>query len=305
MIRAGGAEPAERERRRLFAIAYRLLGMVAEAEDAVQETLLRWAQAEPGAVENPRGWLTAVLTRRCMDLLRSARARREAYVGTWLPEPLVETPDPAAEDPAERVALDESVSMAMLVVLETLSPAERAVFVLHDVFGMDFEEVAAAVGRTPAACRQLASRARRRVEARRPRFDPDPAEQRRLVTAFLEASASGDLEVLLPLLDPSVVFRADGGGRVRAAPQPVAGAERVARVLLASLRWYPEATARSVALNGGLGALVMAGGQVIAAIGVTTAEGRITEIDVVANPDKLSRLSGSAGQGGGYAGGKR
>ena len=294
--RAGGgglsgtdtAALVERERPRLFGVAYRLLGTVADAEDAVQETFLRWEQADRAAIENPGGWLTTVLTRFCLDQLRSARARREAYTGPWLPEPLVEVADTSAEDPAERVALDESVSLAMLVVLETLSPAERAVFVLHDVFGMDFDEVAATVGRSPAACRQLASRARRHVEERRPRFDPDAAEQRRVVAAFLDASARGDLQGLLALLDPSVVLRADGGGRVRAATQPVSGAERVARLLLGGRRWYPDVAARLVAVNGGTGALVTAGGEVIGAVGVTVAGGRITEIDLVVNPDKLA-----------------
>jgi RNA polymerase sigma-70 factor, ECF subfamily len=279
------AELAEHERRRLFGVAYRMLGTVADAEDAVQETFLRWEQADRAAIGNPPGWLTTVLTRHCLDQLRSARARRETYVGPWLPEPLVE--DDAVTDPAERVALDESVSLAMLVVLETLSPAERAVFVLHDVFGMEFEDLAGVVGRTPAACRQLASRARRHVEERRPRFEPDAAEQRRVVAAFLEASAKGDLEALLPLLDPSVVLRADGGGRVRAAGKPVHGPERVAGVLLAGSRWYPGMAGRLVAVNGGTGALMTRGGEVLGVVGVTVAGGRITEIDLVANPDKL------------------
>jgi RNA polymerase sigma-70 factor, ECF subfamily len=286
------AELAERERGRLFGVAYRLLGTVADAEDAVQETFLRWEQTDRAAVENPAGWLTTVLTRHCLDQLRSARARREAYVGPWLPEPLVQEADMTAEDPAERVALDESVSLAMLVVLETLGPAERAAFVLHDVFGLSFEEVGAMTGRTPAACRQLASRARRRVEERRPRFDPDAAEQRRVVAAFLEASARGDLETLLSLLDPSVVLRADGGGKARAAGRPVHGPEQVARVLLAGRTWYPDLAGRLVAVNGGTGALMTAGGEVVGIAGVTTAGGKITEIDLVANPDKLERVRG-------------
>ena len=288
------AELAERERGRLFGVAYRLLGTVADAEDAVQETFLRWEQADHEAVRNPGGWLTTVLTRHCLDQLRSARARREAYIGPWLPEPIVEVADMMAEDPAERVALDESVSLAMLIVLQTLSPAERAVFVLHDVFGMDFEQVAETVGRTPAACRQLAARARRHVEERRPRFDPDAAEQRRLVAAFLDASTRGDLDALLPLLDPSVVLRADGGGKVRAAGRPVEGAEKVAQVVLGGQRWYPSPWAgRLVAVNGGTGALLSMDGEVLAVVGITVAGGRITEIDVVANPDKLALVRGA------------
>jgi RNA polymerase sigma-70 factor, ECF subfamily len=278
------------ERGRLFGIAYRLMGTVADAEDAVQETFLRWEQADQPTIDNPPGWLTTVLTRYCIDQLRSARARRETYVGPWLPEPLVAMED-AVQDPAERVTLDESVSLAMLVVLETLSPAERAVFVLHDIFGMEFDGVAQTVGRTSAACRQLASRARRHVEERRPRFDPDAAEQRRVVTAFLEASAKGDLEKLLALLDPSVVLRADGGGKRPAAGEPIEGAARVARVLLAGQRWYPGMEGRIASVNGGTGALITLAGELLAAVGVTVAGGRITEIDMVTNPDKLERAS--------------
>lgn len=274
---------AERERGRLFGVAYRMLGVVSDAEDAVQETFLRWQQAERAAIANPAGWLTTVLTRHCLDQLRAARARRETYFGPWLPEPLV------SADPAERVSLDESVSLAMLVVLETLSPAERAVFVLHDVFGMTFEEVGETIGRTPAACRQLGSRARRHVEARRPRFDPDAHEQRRVVSAFLDASARGDLEALLRVLDPTVVLRADGGGKVRMASKPVAGAEPVAKVLLAGAREYPGMRARPIAVNGGTGALLTFEGAVLAVVAVTVSRGLITEVDLVANPDKLHR----------------
>jgi RNA polymerase sigma-70 factor (ECF subfamily) len=279
----------ERERGRLFGLAYRLLGTVADAEDAVQEAFLRWEQVpDQGSIDNPAGWLTTVTTRYCLDQLRSARARRERYVGTWLPEPMVD------DDAGERATLDESVSVALLVVLETLSPAERAVFVLHDVFGYDFDEVAGVVGRAPAACRQLASRARRHVEERRPRFDPDAAEQRRVVTAFLEASTRGDLGSLLRLLDPSVVFRGDGGGRVPASRRPVTGRKRVARVVLAGREWYPEATFRLVTVNGGPGVLVTQRGEVVAVSAVTVAEGRITEIDAIVNPDKLRAVQGLA-----------
>ncbi|HYY99952.1 MAG TPA: RNA polymerase sigma factor SigJ [Candidatus Binatia bacterium] len=283
---ADGTDVLEPERGRLFGLAYRLLGTAADAEDAVQETFLRWQQAaDREAVQNPPGWLTTVLTRYCLDQLRSARARREAYVGTWLPEPVVE------DDPSDRAELDESVSVAMLVVLETLSPAERTVFVLHDVFGFEFEEIAAIVDRTPAACRQLASRARRHVQERRPRFDPDAAEQRRVVTAFLDASNRGDLQGLLSLLDPSVVFRADGGGKAPAAGEPVAGPERVARVVLAGARWYPGATHRLVTVNGAPGVLTVQEGRVVGVTAVVVADGRITALDAVVNPDKLGRAA--------------
>jgi RNA polymerase sigma-70 factor (ECF subfamily) len=276
-----------RERGRLFGMAYRLMGTVSDAEDAVQEAFLRWEQADQGAVENPEGWLTTVLTRYCLDQLRAARRQRETYIGPWLPEPLVSVRSAVADDPAEHVALDESVSLAMLVVLETLSPAERAIFVLHDVFGVEFEEVASMVGRTPTACRQMASRARRHVQERRPRFDPDAAQQRRILAAFLEAAAQGNLEALLPLLDPSVVLRADGGGRVRAARRPVTGPEQVAKVVMGGRIWYTGLSLRLVSINGGTGALATQGGELIALLGITVAGGKITEIDLVANPEKL------------------
>jgi RNA polymerase sigma-70 factor, ECF subfamily len=279
----------ERERGRLFGIAYRLLGSVADAEDAVQETFLRWEQSERAAIDNPPGWLTTVLTRHCIDQIRSARARREQRSTPWMPEPLLQQ-EADEVDPAERVTLDESVSLAMLVVLETLSPAERAVFVLHDVFGMEFEELGATVGRTPAACRQLASRARRHVEERRPRFDADAAQQRRVVAAFLDAAGRGDLEALLPLLDPSVVLRSEGGGALPVAGRPVHGAAKVAKVLTGGLRFFPTLVRRPVTLNGGTGVLISLDGELVAAVGVTVAGGVITEIDVVANPAKLRRL---------------
>ena len=278
------------ERGRLFGIAYRMLGTVADAEDAVQETLVKWHQADRDTIEQPRGWLTTVITRHCLDQLRSARARREAYVGTWLPDPIVEGGGLVQTDPAERVALDESVSMAMLVVLETLSPAERAVFVLHDVFGVEFEEIGDMVGRSPAACRQLGARARRHVEERRPRFDPDAEEQRRVVAAFLDASYRGDLDALTALLDPSVVLRSDGGGRVVTARKPVAGADRVTKVLRNGLRQYGAANVRMVTVNGGTGLLAALDGQIVALFAVSVAGGRITEIDAMFNPDRLERL---------------
>jgi RNA polymerase sigma-70 factor (ECF subfamily) len=282
---------ASRERGRLFAIAYRLMGTVSDAEDAVQEAFLRWEQADRDDIANPSGWLTTVITRYCLDQLRAARRQRETYIGPWLPEPLVSVESAVAEDPAEHVAMDESVSLAMLVVLETLSPAERAVFVLHDVFGLEFEEVGAMVGRTPAACRQMAARARRHVRERRPRFDPDAAEQRRVVAAFLDATVKGDLHALLPLLDPSVVLHADGGGRVRAARRAVVGSEQVAKVMMGGRNWYPGYSAALVSVNGGTGILVTREGQILGLVAVTVADGRITEIDMVVNPDKLRGVS--------------
>jgi RNA polymerase sigma-70 factor (ECF subfamily) len=281
------------ERGRLFGIAYRMLGTVPDAEDAVQETLIKWHQADRAQIEHPSGWLTTVITRHCIDQLRSARARRETYMGTWLPDPIVAGDTLVQADPSERVALDESLSMAMLVVLETLSPAERAVFVLHDVFGLEFDEIRRMVGRTAAACRQLASRARRHVEARRPRFDPDAEEQRRVVAAFLDASNRGDLDGMLALLDPSVVMRSEGGGKVHVARHPVRGADRVGKVLRGGFKQFAGAVGRIVAVNGGTGALISMEGRILGVVGITVAGGRITEIDAVFNPDKLQRFADS------------
>lgn len=274
------------ERSRLFGLAYRMLGSVADAEDAVQETFLRWDRSDQAAVQEPGRWLATVLTRHCMDVLRSARRRREAYVGVWLPEPLLSTDD----DPADRVTMDESLSLALLVVLESLSPAERAVFVLHDVFGLTFDEIGEMVGRTPAACRQLGSRARRNVDARRPRYETDGDQQRRLLAEFLEAAQRGDLQGVVRLLDPSVVFRGDGGGKVQAAPRPIDRPERVARVVLSGLRSYPGMVATPASMSGGIGLVLTMDGAVIGVLCISVAGGRLTEIDIVVNPDKLGRV---------------
>ncbi|UUZ92060.1 RNA polymerase sigma factor SigJ [Paenibacillus sp. P25] len=218
----------EAERPRLLRVAYAIVGSVAEAEDCVQEAWLRLQRMkDPVAIRDLTAWLTTTVGRLALDALGSARARREHYVGTWSPEPLVE--DTGTSDPAERVALDESVSMALMIVLERLSAAERTAFLLHDVFGLSFDEVASVVGRTPAAVRQLASRARKHVEQGRPRFAPTRAEQRELVHAFATACQEGDLEKLVSLLDPEVVWRGDGGGKVSTVPETRQGAETVAR----------------------------------------------------------------------------
>src|SRR5690242_5902711 len=199
----------------LFRVAYSHLGSLGEADDVLQEAWLRLVRTDRSEIRNLRAWLTTVVSRLAIDSLTSARARREEYVGPWLPEPLVDA-RPPEEDPAGRAELDESVSMALLIVLESLSPAERSAFLMHDVFGYTFEEVAGMVGRSPAATRQLASRARHAVEARRPRYPAAPDEQERVVEAFHAASENGDLEALLAVLDPEVTFRSDGGGAVSA-----------------------------------------------------------------------------------------
>jgi len=278
----------EQHRRYLFAVAYRLLGSAADAEDAVQEAYLRLRAAPPDLV-NPRAWLTTVTSRICLDVLGSARARREAYVGTWLPEPLVGYDD---TDLGDTVALRESLRTAVLLVLETLSPAERVAFVLHDAFGMDFERLASVLDRTPAACRQLASRARRRVrEEASPRTPVSPEEQRRVLAAFVAASADGDLSELVHLLDPRVVLRSDGGGAVPAARKPVHGPERVLTLLTGLTQRYAGVRLAPVPLAGGDGFVLILRDAVLGVVGVETAHGRVVELNLVVNPAKL-RLGG-------------
>ncbi len=273
----------ERNRTHLQAVAYRMLGSTSEAEDAVQEAWLRLSRSDTEAVVNPGGWLTTVVARVCLDMLRSRRARREEYVGTWLPEPVVSVED----DPEDQVVLADSVGLALLVVLDTLTPAERLAFVLHDMFGVPFDEIAAILERSEAATRQLASRARRRVQGATPRTDPDLREQRRVVDAFLAASRAGDFRALLEVLDPDVVFRVDTGPR--GDRLPVAGAEQVARtVLTRGSRFAPHA--RPAIVNGNAGLIVVPDEKPIAVVGFTVTAGRITEIDLIATAAKLARL---------------
>ncbi|WP_242902965.1 RNA polymerase sigma factor SigJ [Actinomadura terrae] len=282
-------------RGRLLGVAYGLLGSVDEAEDVVQESWLRLRSADRARIEDLTGWLIVTTARLARDVLRSARHRREEYVGPWLPEPLVTGERPRADpagggDPADRVTLDESLSMALLVVLESLTPAERTAFVLHDVFGVGFAEIGEVVGREPAACRQLAVRARRRIEARAPRFEPSPDEQRRVLAAFAAACRTGDVQALLALLDPGVVVRSDGGGWVAAARRPVHGADRVARYLAGVARWYADdGEIAHATVNGRPGLLWTRGGELHGVMSVTLDGGRITSVDFVRNPDKLER----------------
>jgi RNA polymerase sigma-70 factor (ECF subfamily) len=274
-------EEFERNRQHLQSVAYRMLGSRSEAEDAVQEAWLRLSRSNTEAVENLAAWLTTVVARVSLDMLRSRRARREDYVP--LPEPIVTIED----GPEDEAVLADSVGLALLVVLDTLTPAERLAFVLHDMFGMPFEEIAPIVDRSEAATRQLASRARRRVRGATPRTDPDLREQRRVVDAFLAASRAGDFEALLKVLDPDVVFRADRGPRgVRV---PVTGAEEVAQTILARGSRF-AAYAQPAIVNGNAGVIVVPGEKPIAVVSFSVAGGRIVEIDLVADPTKLRRL---------------
>jgi RNA polymerase sigma-70 factor (TIGR02957 family) len=285
----------------LISVAYRILGSVTDAEDAVQEAWLRWSGVDPSGVADPKAFLVRVTTRLAIDRLRRAKARRESYIGPWLPEPVLTAPD-VAED----VALAESISMAMLVVLETLSPLERAVFVLREAFGMPYAEIAEILGRKEEAVRQLARRARDHVQERRSRFEADQTAQRRVTERFLEATSSGDLEALMRVLAPGVTLVADSGGRALAPRRPVRGAEKVARFLLAVAT--EERTARFLQsvgsepsldvlvhlaqVNGGPGIVVAAGGRPISALVLDVADGLVRTIHLVANPEKLAGVRG-------------
>ncbi|MFI6518023.1 RNA polymerase sigma factor SigJ [Spirillospora sp. NPDC050679] len=278
-----------RERRHLTGLAYRLLGSLAEAEDAVQETYARWyamSREQQDAIESPGAWLTTVAGRICLNLLGSARVRRETYVGEWLPEPL---PDGTVTDPADRVTLDESVSLAFLVVLEAMTPAERVAFILHDVFCHPFAEVAEIVGRTPAACRQLASSARRRVRASRPSATP-AAQATGVVRDFKRAWEAKDIDALVALLDPDATAIADGGGLATTFAHPIQGGEQVARAWIEIARRRPDDMAfleRTV--NGRSGLVARQGGVVVTVFAFEVVDDRITHIWVVRNPDKLRR----------------
>jgi RNA polymerase sigma-70 factor (ECF subfamily) len=277
------AERFAQARPRLLRLAYSELGDVGEAEDVVQEAWLRLERADAESIENLEAWLTTVVGRLALDRLRSARARRETYVGPWLPEPLV------SDDPADRVTLDESVSYALLTVLEQLSPAERTAFVLHDVFDVPFGDVAEVVGRTPEAVRQLASRARRHVAHQRPRFAASHDEHDRAVRAFAHAVEEGDLERLVAVLDPEVVWTSDGGGRASASRKPLRGGERVARAWAALRRRFVDEPVE-IELNGWLGLVLSGGDGHRAALSFVVSDGRIARIDAVRNPEKLRRL---------------
>ena len=282
------------ERRHLLGVAYRMLGTVSDAEDAVQETYARWyrlTDADRGAIEVPRAWLTRVVSRVCLDVLGSARVRREQYVGEWLPEPVPAAAmvDPAA-DPAERVALEESVALALLVVLESLTPAERVAFVLHEVFAVPFDEIAETLDRSSAACRQLATSARRRVQAGTARTTPRPRRDE-LVQAFAAACAGGDLAALVAVLHPDVTLRSDGGGVVSAARNPVRGATPVARFVLGILAKNPGARVEEMHTGDGLGYLWRDDTGVRGLLTLGAADDQVTDVWIVLNPAKLSRWS--------------
>jgi RNA polymerase sigma factor (sigma-70 family) len=281
------AEQFERHRARLRAVAYRMLGSVSEADDAVQEAWLRLSRARDRDIDNIGGWLTTVVGRVCIDMLRARRARREDYVGTWLPEPIISVD--AEDSPEQQSLLADSVGLALLVVLETLTPAERLAFVLHDMFAVPFEEIAPMVGRTPDATRQLASRARRRVRGSASVPDADLSRQREVVAAFLAAAREGDFDALVAVLDPDVVFRVDGGRRPNVAPTLLTGAAAVARQAADQGPRFAK-LCRPALVNGAAGIVVQGAQGLIGVVGVTVISGRITEIDLVLDPEKVGRV---------------
>jgi RNA polymerase sigma factor (sigma-70 family) len=277
------AELFEAHRTHLRAVAYRMLGSVSEADDAVQESWIRLSRADTSDVENLRAWLTTVTARVCLDILRTRESRREEPLGVHVPEPIVSSAD--GGDPEQEALLADSVGLALLVVLETLAPPERLAFVLHDMFGMPFDAIAPIVDRSPAAARQLASRARRRVRGAAPAPDADLAAQREVVDAFLAAAREGDFEALVALLDPDVVLRADRGPR---RSREVRGAREVAAQAMSFARLAP--LARPALVNGAAGFVVTTGERHVAVAGFTVAGGKVVEMDLLVDPARLAQL---------------
>ncbi|MCM0640934.1 RNA polymerase sigma-70 factor [Cellulomonas wangsupingiae] len=272
----------------LFTIAYEITGSTADADDVLQDSWLRWSAVDLATVEHRRAYLARVVSRQALNALRASSRRREEYVGPWLPEPLLVS----AGDLADDVVLGESVSMAVLLVLESLSPAERVVFVLREVFGFEHAEIAGVVGRTPAAVRQLAHRAREHVEARRPRYEPRGDEAARAVQEFLRAAGTGDLDGLLAVLDPDVVLVSDGGGKVSALRHPLRGAADVARFVLGLFRLAtPSHTFGLAGINGAPGVVVRRGHDLEGVFCFDVQEGRVVGVYGVRNPDKLASLA--------------
>jgi RNA polymerase sigma factor (sigma-70 family) len=281
------AERFEEERPQLRRIAYRMLGTVDEADDAVQEAWIRLSRTDASSVENLGAWLTTVVSRIALDMLRARRSRREEFVGSWMPEPIVSIDDrPTPEDEA---LIADAVGLALYVVLETLPPSERLAFILHDMFAIPFDQIAAIVGRSPEATRQLASRARRRVQDAKPEPDVELTEQQRLVDAFLAAARDGDFDALLELLDPEVTLRVDAGPGSSLAREPIVGAEAV---LAEAQRWAAlTPLGRPAIVNGAAGAVIGRPGRPFAVVGITVANARITALDFVLDPAKLARIT--------------
>ncbi len=278
----------EGNRRLLEGFAYRMLGTLADAQDVVQETYLKWREADVDRIENARSWLITVCSRLALNLLNSARVRRENYVGPWLPEPFI---DEHAADPAERARIDDSVSVALMLALETLTPAERAAFLLHEIFAYSFDEIAGILVKTPAACRKLASRARTALHAEKPRFSTTPDEHQRLVGAFLQAARSGDLETLKTLLADAAELHSDGGGKVQAVPEILRGSEPVAAFFarIGATFWTRDTVAMVPHwFNGVPGMLIYENRELTTALTVAIGNGRIAAVYALRNPEKLA-----------------
>jgi RNA polymerase sigma factor (sigma-70 family) len=283
------AEQFEENRTHLRAVAYRMLGSISEADDALQEAWLRLSRSDTSGVENLKGWLTTVVARVCLDILRSRRSRREGPLGVHVPEPIVSRAD--GLDPEREALLADSVGLALLVVLETLSPAERLAFVLHDMFSVPFEEIGPIVGRSEVAARQLASRARGRVQGATPVADSDLRRQRAVVDAFLAAARDGDFDALVAVLDPDVVLRSDGGIIRAGLSREVRGAAALAGQALTFSKFVRSARTRPALVNGGAGVVSWSPeGQLFSVMGFTVRHGKIVEIDILADPTRLRQL---------------
>lgn len=281
------ADQFQGHRPHMTAVAYRMLGSLSEAEDAVQEAWLRLARSDSGDIDNLGGWLTTVVGRVCLDMLRARKSRREESLEERLPDPVVSLAE--AADPEQEVLLADSVGLALLVVLESLTPAERLAFVLHDMFGLPFEQIAPIVDRTPVAAKKLASRARQRVRGATPNPDPDRADQRRVVDAFLTAARGGDFDALVSILDPDVVLRADGG-TLAGGMKVLRGVAAVAGQLATFQRMATSATTRPAVVNNLAGLVNTIDGQLISVMSFTISDGKISTIDILSDPDRLARL---------------
>lgn len=289
MANQGRLEVFHQHQGLLFSIAYRMLGSAADAEDMLQETFIRWQQTSEAEIQSPRAFLVTIISRLCINHLQSARVKREEYVGQWLPEPLLTGP---ASDLSATSRIDESLSMAFLVLLERLTPVERAVFLLREVFDYEYSEIARILGQNESNCRQILRRARQHITQSRPRFDPSPEQRERLLQQFLEASSRGDMEGLVALFSKEIVLYADGGGKAAAVPNPICGPENVARFLCGARRkLMPNNVVRRVAqINGQPGVVVYLAGHPYGVLTMDVTEGHIHNIYIVANPEKLERL---------------
>jgi len=286
------AESFETYRPYFFSIAYRMLGSAMDAEDMVQETYLRYQGTPLDTIRSLKAFLTTIITRLCMDQLHLARRKRELYVGPWLPEPILAATAPETGDPERRVDMEESISLAFLMLLEQLQPFERAVFLLREVFEYDFAEIATMLGKTEAACRRSFSRAKKHLSEHRPRFPPSPQTHRQMLTGFFQATQGGDMTPLMDLLSEEVTLWADGGGKIKtAALRPIVGRDAVARFSLGTVRFLPADYQVEIAeVNGQAAVIIRTGGQALFVLSIDVEAGQIQAIRIIANPEKLARI---------------